>query len=70
MPITYLMESKKMNMRKYQEDTNTLTKEQFIAKLLRPSEKAFILQRILEVYDLACAVGRNDSLRRFCASLQ
>ena len=64
-----MSDGKKLGLRRYQEDTNTLTKEQFVAKLLRPSEKAYIMQRILELYNLACAVGRNESLSRFSNSL-
>lgn len=64
-----MSDSKKLGLRRYQEDTNTLTKEQFVAKLLRPSEKAYIMQRILELYNLACAIGRNESLSHFANSL-
>lgn len=64
-----ISDGKKLGLRRYQEDTNTLTKEQFVAKLLRPSEKAYIMQRILELYNLACAVGRNESLSRFSNAL-
>jgi len=58
-------ESQRLKMRKYQNDTNTLTKEQFYSKLQRPSERKYIMAQILEIYAKPLAKTRNTSFSSF-----
>lgn len=62
-------ESKRLKMRKYQNDTNALTKEQFNAKLQRSSERKYIMAQILEIYAKSLAKTRNTSFLRFCSCI-
>lgn len=53
----------RLKLKSYQEDTSTLTKEQFQSKLSRPSERKYIMSQILMCYSKELAQSRNNS---FC----
>ena len=59
----------KLKLRNYQEDTNTVTKEQFNSKLRRPSERKYILAQMLECYEKALAKTRNSTFLSFSSSV-
>lgn len=63
-------ECKKNKLRNFVFSTDTLTKEQFYAKLLRASDRTYILECLLDVYSLALAMSRNNSLRNFVESIE
>lgn len=54
---------KKLKLKKYEFDTNTLKKEQFNLKLPRISDRIFIMGQILSLYSIDLAKRRNNS---FC----
>lgn len=56
---------KKLKLNHYQHDTNTLTKEQFYSKLLRPSERKYIMSQMLTQYSKGLAETRNNSFGIF-----
>ena len=61
---------KKLKLKHYQQDTNTLTKEQFYRKLLRPSERKFVMAQMLIQYSKALAESRNTSFCHFYKKLK
>ena len=60
----------RLKLRNYQEDTNTLTKEQFNSKLWRPSDRKYIMAQMLECYEKALAKTRNSTYYSFSSSLE
>ena len=54
---------RRLKLKNYQEDTATLTKEQFESKLFRPSKRKYIMSEILKCYSKELAQSRNNS---FC----
>lgn len=56
---------RKLKLRQYVHDTNTLTKEQFYAKLPKKAERKYIMIQLLEKYNLELAISRNESLSLF-----
>lgn len=56
---------KKLKLKHYQHDTNTLTKEQFYSKLSRPSERKYVMSQILMLYSKELAKIRNNSFNVF-----
>ncbi len=57
------LDARKLKMKHYVFQTDTLTKEQFYSKMLRISEKRYIMDSILDSYSLPLAVTRNQSLK-------
>lgn len=55
----------KSKLKHFQSDTNFLTKEQFISKLNKASDKLYIMAQMLSVYDSSLACDRNNSFRYF-----
>ena len=60
----------RLNMRNFQEDTNSLTKEQFNSKMRRPSERKYIMAQILECYEASLANTRNSTFFNFSSSIE
>jgi len=58
-------ECRKLKLKHFELNTDTLTKEQFYSKLDRPSDKKYVMERLLDVYSLSLAVTRNFSLNLF-----
>ena len=56
-------DARKLKMKHYVLQTDTLTKEQFYAKMLNISEKRYIMDSILDSYLFPLAVTRNRSLK-------
>ncbi len=56
---------KKLKLVHYQEDTNSLTKEQFDHKLQRPSDRKYIMVQLLLQYSKDLAKTRNNSFGIF-----
>lgn len=61
---------KKLKLRHYQHDTNTLTKEQFYSKLSRPSERKYVMSQILTLYSKELAEIRNNSFNAFFSKIK
>ena len=55
----------KLKLKHYISDTNGLTKEHFNAKLPQKTDRKFIMNKILEMYELELAISRNTSLSHF-----
>lgn len=55
----------KLGLKQYVYNTDTLTKEQFNAKLPKKTERKFIMAALLEVYERELAIARNTSLSLF-----
>lgn len=53
---------KKLKLKNFVFATDNLTKELLISKMLRPTEKKYILECLLDVYSLPYAITRNTSL--------
>lgn len=53
---------KKLKLKHFVFLTDTLTKEQLYSKMLRPVDKKYILECLLDVYSLPYAITRNSSL--------
>lgn len=62
-PGTSRDDCRRLKLKSYQEDTSTLTKEQFQSKLSRPSERKYIMSQILMCCSKELAQNRNNS---FC----
>lgn len=60
----------KLKVQFSQVDTNRLTKEQFNAKLLRPSERKYVMAKMLENFDMCLAASRNKSFSIFVSSME
>ena len=56
---------KKLRLTKFEYSTNSLTKEGLDAKMPKPSERAVILSKLIELYSIELAEMRNDSLKLF-----
>ena len=56
---------RKLKMKDYVCCTDTMTKEQFNAKLYRLSERQYIMSKMLDLYSIDLAVNRNSSLSDF-----
>lgn len=61
---------KKLKLKHYQHDTNTLTKEQFYSKLYRPSERKYVMSQILMLYSKELAKIRNNSFNVFFSKIK
>ena len=61
---------KKLKLKHYQQDTNTLTKEQFYSKLSRPSERKYVMSQILTLYSKELADIRNNSFNVFFSKMK
>lgn len=59
---------RKLKMKHFAFRTDSLTKEQFYAKLARPSDKKYVMACILDQYMLDLAITRNHSLLSFVNS--
>lgn len=59
---------KKLKMKHYVFKTDSLTKEQFYSKLARPSDRKYVMAKILTEYSLDLAITRNNSLNLFGSS--
>ena len=59
----------KLKLKQYVYNTDTLTKEQFNAKLPKKTERKFIMAALLEVYERELAIVRNTSLSLFDAGI-
>lgn len=59
---------RKLKMKHFVFPTDNLTKEQFNAKLARPSDRKYVMACILNQYMLDLAVTRNSSLNEFAGS--
>ena len=62
-------ECRKLKLKHFVLNTDTLTKEQFYSKLDRPSDKKYVMERLLDVYSLPFAVTRNFSLNLFSKNI-
>lgn len=62
-----LDDHKKLKLQSYQRDTNTLTKEQFNAKLPSLRDRKYIMAQMLTCYSKALAETRNNTFRIFYA---
>ena len=62
-----LDDHKKLKLKSYQRDTNTLTKEQFNAKLPSPRDRKYIMAQILSCYSKELAETRNNTFSIFYA---
>lgn len=60
---------KKLKMKHFSLDTDSVTKEQFEAKLVRPAEKRYVMACILDQYLLDLAMTRNTSLSIYASSI-
>ena len=60
--------ARKLKMKHFVFSTDSLTKEQFNAKLARPSDRKYVMACILNQYMLNLAVTRNNSLSLFVGS--
>lgn len=58
-------ECKKLKINNFQFYTNRITKEQFYAKLLRPSDRKYIMAQMLLVYSKELAETRNNTFSNF-----
>lgn len=56
---------KALKLKNYQDDTNSLTKEQFYAKLLRPSDRKYVMAQMLNCYSKELSEKRNNSFADF-----
>lgn len=63
-------ECRKLKLKHFVFDTNTLTKEQFCSKLSQKSDKKYIMECLLEAYSLSYAITRNSSLNIFATSIK
>ena len=61
---------KKLKLKNYQENTDTLTKEQFNAKLFRPSDRKYIMSQILTYYSKELAQTRNSSFLYYYSKIK
>lgn len=61
---------KKLKLKHYQYDCNTLTKEQFYSKLTRPSERKYVMSQILLQYSESLAMTRNNSFNVFMSNIK
>ena len=55
----------KLKLRHFIFCTDNLTKEEFQSKLVRTSDKKYIMDSLLDIYSLQYAVTRNHSLMIF-----
>ena len=60
---------KKLKIKHFVHNTDSITKEQFESKLVRPAEKRYVMACILDQYLLALATTRNTSLSVFASSI-
>ena len=56
---------KKLKLIKFEYLTNDLTKEDLDAKMIKPSEREYVLSKLLDFYTIELAEKRNDSLKLF-----
>ncbi len=63
-------DSNKLKLTKYKNDTNTLTKEQFDAKLPSKVDRKYIMSQILDCYSKDLAKTRNNSFQIFCIKFE
>ena len=61
---------KKLKLKHYIYNTDTLTKEQFNSKLPKISERKFVMSKLLEIYELSLAIQRNNSLSIFNSGIK
>lgn len=61
---------KKLKLKHYQYDSNTLTKEQFYSKLSRPSDRKYVMSQILLQYSKSSARTRNNSFNVFVSNIK
>lgn len=61
---------RKLKLKHYTFDTDTITKEQFYSKLLRPTDRKYVMACLLNQYLLDLAVTRNNSLNLFVKSIR
>ena len=54
-----------LKLKKYEFYTNEITKEDFISKINKKSERGIILSQIIDNYDISLAITRNESLCEF-----
>lgn len=62
--------SKKLKLKHFQQNTDSLSKEQFYAKLPRPSERKYIMSQILTCYSDELAATRNYSFLSFFSKIK
>lgn len=55
----------KLKLKQYVHNTDSLTKEDFNAKLPKKTDRKFIMSQLLDLYEMELAVSRNRSLSCF-----
>lgn len=60
----------KLKLKQYIYNTDSLTKEDFNARLPQKGDRKYIMAQLLEMYELALAISRNTSLSLFNASME
>lgn len=56
---------KRLKIKHFEFNTDSLTKEKFYSKLLRPSERKYVMAQMLESYSKELAIKRNTSFSSF-----